>query len=91
MFEPEPFGLPTGELAELAGGEPAENARIVEQIVEGSDTRSVRYAAVVINAAAALVAADVSASFEDGVAKAKESIRSGRARGVLEELRKGVE
>ena len=91
VFEPEGYGLPTGDLADLAGGSPEENAAIVEAIVRGEDQRSVRYAAVAINAAAALVAAGVVAAFEDGVAAARRSIASGKAQGVLEELRKGVE
>jgi anthranilate phosphoribosyltransferase len=90
VFEPEAYGLPSGDLAELAGGEPADNARIVEGIVRGDEVTTVRYAAVVINAAAALVAAGVAAGFKDGVAAAGAAIASGKAQGVLEELRKGV-
>jgi len=90
VFEPEAYGLPSGDLSELAGGEPADNARIVEGIVRGDEVTTVRYAAVVINAAAALVAAGVAAGFKDGVAAAGAAIASGKAQGVLEELRKGV-
>lgn len=88
VLEPDAFGLPSGDLAELAGGSPEDNARIVERVVSGEDAGSVRFAAVVINAAAALVAAGGLTRFEDGVAAARESVASGRAARVLEELKK---
>ncbi len=91
VFEPEAYGLPQGDLADLAGGTPEENAVIVEAVVRGEDQRSLRYAAVAINAAAALVAAGVVRDFKDGVAAARTSIAGGAAFGVLEALRGGVE
>jgi anthranilate phosphoribosyltransferase len=81
------YGLPAGDAADLAGGLPADNARIVEAILEGTD-RSVRRSAVVLNAAAALVVAGVAEGWDDGVRRAGESLDSHAARGVLDGLRR---
>ncbi|MBI1723512.1 MAG: anthranilate phosphoribosyltransferase [Gemmatimonadetes bacterium] len=86
VFEPESFGLPAGDLADLAGGSPEDNARIVERVVCAED-RSIRYAAVVINAAAALVAAGTADEWKDAVARAQAAISEGRAAQVLAQLR----
>ncbi len=86
-FNPGSFGLPEGEAAGLAGGLPAENARITEAILAGSD-RSVRRSAVVLNAAAALLVGAVAQRWEDAVRRAGEAIDSGAARRVLEQLRR---
>jgi anthranilate phosphoribosyltransferase len=81
------FGLAAGDAAALAGGSPEDNARIVTDVLGGAD-RSVRRSAVVINAAAALVAAGVTEQWEDAVRRAGESLDSGAAAGVLERLRR---
>ena len=80
------FGLPAGDAAELAGGSPEDNARTVTAILSGGD-RSVRRSAVVINAAAALIAAGVVERWEAAVERAGESLDSGAAGAVLERLR----
>ncbi|HXY68168.1 MAG TPA: anthranilate phosphoribosyltransferase [Gemmatimonadales bacterium] len=85
-LDPDRFGLAAGDAAELAGGSPADNARIVTGILGGKD-RSVRRSAVVINAAAALVAAGFAEQWEQAVERAAESLDSGAARSVLERLR----
>jgi anthranilate phosphoribosyltransferase len=81
------FELPAGEAAALAGGSPQDNARLVEAILAGED-RSVRRSAVVVNAAAALIVADVAATWEDAVRRAGESLDAGAARSVLEGMRR---
>ena len=81
------YGLAAGEAAALAGGSPEDNARIVTAILGGAD-QSVRRSAVVINAAAALVAAGVAEPWEEAVRRAGESIDSGAAAAVLEGLRR---
>jgi anthranilate phosphoribosyltransferase len=87
-LEAERFGLPAGKPADLAGGSPEENARLVEAILDGAD-RSVRRSAVVVNAAAALVVAGVAETWEDAVARAGESLDAGAARRVLDGMRRG--
>ena len=64
--------------AELAGGDPATNAVIVRGILAGTD-RSARRDIVLLNAAAALVVAEVADTFEQGWQRAAELIDSGAA------------
>ena len=67
---------------ELAGGDPATNAGIVQGILAGTD-RSARRDIVLLNAAAALVVAEVTDTFEQGWHRAAELIDSGAARDRL--------
>lgn len=66
------------KLAELAGGDPATNAGIVRDILGGQD-RGARRDIVLLNAAAALVVADVVNDFGAGWKRAAELIDSGAA------------
>jgi anthranilate synthase/phosphoribosyltransferase len=81
---PESVGIARGSLQDLAGGDATTNAAIVREILSGGvgGKRDV----VLMNAAAALVAAGVAADFADGVAKARHSIDSGEALARLEAL-----
>jgi anthranilate phosphoribosyltransferase len=85
-IEPEGWKLPGGALEELAGGDPAHNAELIERILRGED-RSVRRSAVVINAAAALLVAGVAKDWKDGLGRAGRALDDGAALGVLEKLR----
>lgn len=85
-LEPERWKLPSGPLEELAGGAPEDNARIVEAILTQED-RGVRRTTVVVNAAAALVAAGLEDQWPDAVERAGAAIDEGRAARVLEGLR----
>jgi anthranilate phosphoribosyltransferase len=66
------------KLAELAGGDPATNAGIVRDVLGGRD-RGARRDIVLLNAAAALVVADVVNDFGAGWKRAAELIDSGAA------------
>jgi anthranilate phosphoribosyltransferase len=70
----------------LAGGDPADNARIVMDVLNGT-AHEIARAAVVINAAAAIYVADRADSLEEGVQRANESIDTGQAREAFERLR----
>jgi anthranilate phosphoribosyltransferase len=85
---PRSVGLAPASVEELAGGDPARNAAIIECVLEGEQggTRS----AVVMNAAAALLAADVAESWEDAARQAEASIDEGRGAGALERLRRAT-
>lgn len=80
--------LPDRDLdpAGLAGGDPADNARLVLRILRG-DAPDVAHAAVAINAAAAIYVAGHAESIEDGLAVAERSISEGAAMEALERLR----
>jgi anthranilate phosphoribosyltransferase len=81
---PEEFGVARAPVEALAGGDAAENASIVRRILEGEV--GPRRDIVLVNAAAALVAAGVAAEFREGVERASMAIQSGAARETLERL-----
>ncbi len=80
-LRPEDLGLPRCSLADLLGGDVAENVRIVHDILKGE--RGPKRDIVLMNAAAALVAASHAGDFREGVRLAAESIDSGAARQKL--------
>jgi anthranilate phosphoribosyltransferase len=81
---PQDFGLKESHASTLAGGAPAENAAALRRILDGEKgpLRDV----VVINAAAALVAGDMTTDFKEAARLAAASIDSGRARQKLDAL-----
>ncbi len=74
---PEDFGLPRAPLEAIAGGDAAQNAEIIRSVLDGA--LGPRRDIVVMNAAAALVAAGCAVNFGDGVRLAKQSVDSGAA------------
>ena len=82
--DPHELGLDPADLSAIRGGAPEDNARIVHETLDGKKgaVRDI----VVLNAAAGLVVAGVSASMREGIVRAGESIDSGAARGVLDAL-----
>ncbi|HIC85933.1 MAG TPA: anthranilate phosphoribosyltransferase [Desulfobacterales bacterium] len=81
---PEEFGLPRAKPESIRGGTARDNARIVRSILEGE--KGPRRDMVLLNAAAAFVAAGLDNNFEDGIERAKESIDSGKAKEKLDAL-----
>jgi anthranilate phosphoribosyltransferase len=81
---PEQAGLPRAKLADLKGGEPAENAAKLRAILAG-ETGPIRDI-VLLNAAAALIVAGKAKDLRDGVAIAAKSIASGAASRALDKL-----
>lgn len=74
---PEQFFEKRSDPSELRGGTPRENAAITRDILAG--TKSARRDVVVLNAAAALMAADRVGNLMDGIKMAAEAIDSGAA------------
>jgi anthranilate phosphoribosyltransferase len=85
-IEPGDYQLACEDLDQLAGGEPRENARRIEGLLDGDGAPAVR-CAVLLNAAAALYVAGAAASFGRAVELAERAMRDGAARGALERLR----
>ena len=81
---PEEFGLRRAPLSDIAGGDAQENANIIRHILEGE--RSPCRDVVILNAAAALVAAGHLDRIHDAVPVAAYAIDSGHARQRLELL-----
>jgi anthranilate phosphoribosyltransferase len=84
--EPEDFGVRRAPLDGIRGGSPEENAAMIGQILAGE--LGPRRDIVVINAAAALVAADVAGTFLKGAELAARALSSGAAQQKLSELKK---
>ncbi len=81
---PEAVGLPRASLADLAGGDPAANARSIRELLDG---RGGAYRDIVLlNAAAALLVADKAETLRDGVDLAAASIDDGLAKTALDNL-----
>jgi anthranilate phosphoribosyltransferase len=81
---PEDFEVDEAPLEAIRGGTPAENAAMILGILAGE--RGARRDVVVMNAAAALVAAGVAENFADGARLARAAIDSGAAREKLARL-----
>lgn len=79
------FGIAKAGIDKLAGGSPEGNAAILESILAGET--GPRRDIVILNAAAALWVAGKSENMKHGIELAKQSIDSGRARDVLQQLR----
>lgn len=74
---PEEFGMKCATLADISGGDAAENAAIIRAVLEGE--RSPHRDVVLLNSAAALVAAGRADHLADAVPGAAKSIDSGEA------------
>jgi anthranilate phosphoribosyltransferase len=84
VWAPEDFGLARCNAEELHADGPAQSAAIIRGVLNGADGAARRI--VLVNAAAALLAAECAASPREGVTLAQAAIDSQRARDVLEKL-----
>jgi anthranilate phosphoribosyltransferase len=80
------LGWPTFAAEDLAGGDPAANAAIIESILKGRRSGAAA-AAVALNAAAALYVAGKVENLTEGVRLAEEAIRAGSGWTQLERVR----
>jgi anthranilate phosphoribosyltransferase len=81
---PEEVGLKRAVPEAIKGGNAHENARIIREILNGE--KGPKGDIVLLNAAAAFVAAGLDGDFKEGIERAKDSIDSGRAKEKLEHL-----
>ena len=81
---PEEFGMNRATLEDISGGDAATNAAIIREILDGK--KSARRDVVLLNAAAALVAAGKAAHLADAIPLAARSIDSTAARKKLDHL-----
>jgi anthranilate phosphoribosyltransferase len=88
-IDPARFGLRADDAAELAGGDPSENAAVIEAVLRGGGPRGAR-AAVVLNAAAALVVGDLAPDYATAVGRATAALDAGLGFAALERLRRAV-
>ncbi len=83
-LDPGELGIPPAAPGDLLGGAPPENAAIVRRLLEGE--RGPKRDVVVLNAAAALIAAGRARDWRAGMRIAEESIDSSRAGSALDRL-----
>ena len=81
---PEQFGFTRCKKEDLVGGEPAANAQIAREILDGVE--GPKMDAVLLNAGAAIYIATDGITIEQGIEKAKEMITSGKAKAKLEQF-----
>jgi anthranilate phosphoribosyltransferase len=81
---PEDMGLPRHPIESLAGGDAADNARILRDVLDGQ--KGAPRDAVLANASAALVSASAAKDLRQGVKIAAESLDRGAAREKLRQL-----
>ncbi|MGH8898939.1 MAG: anthranilate phosphoribosyltransferase [Egibacteraceae bacterium] len=80
-FDPADHGIPRARIADLAGGDVEESRRVADAVVAGEPgpARDI----VVLGAAAALLAADLVTTWDDGLAAAAASLDSGATATIL--------
>ncbi len=83
-LDPADYDIPRCEPSELSGGTPAQNAQAIREVFAGAT--GPKRDAVLLNAAAALVVADVAEDMRIGLALAGEAIDTGAAAERLESL-----
>jgi anthranilate phosphoribosyltransferase len=84
QLDPKDLGLGRSRPEDLRGGTPAENAALLQQVLGGE--AGPRREVVVLNAAAAVLAAGKAEQWPQAVAVARESLDSGRANQALTRL-----
>jgi anthranilate phosphoribosyltransferase len=88
-IEPEAFGLRRASLEALRGGDAADSARTIREVLEGKRHDEARDL-VVINAAAGLFVGGAAADFDEARRQAEKSIDDGAAHAKLGELVKAT-
>jgi anthranilate phosphoribosyltransferase len=83
-LDPKDLGLDRSRPKDLRGGTPPENAALLRQVLDGE--AGPRREVVVLNAAAAVLAAGKADKWPQAVAVARESLDSGRAKQALSRL-----
>ena len=84
--EPAEYGFTNMNGAELAGGEPAENAAVIEQVLAGGGPPAAE-AAVLLNAAGAIYVSGKTPTYAGGIDAAMKALRSGAGTVALARLR----
>jgi len=84
ILTPEDFGMSRAPIESLRGGNAAENAALIRELLQGD--LGPRRDIAVMNAAAALVAAGIAVNFHDGAKLAANAISSGLAQKKLAAL-----
>ncbi|MDO8561336.1 MAG: anthranilate phosphoribosyltransferase [bacterium] len=84
IIDPKKYGFKKSAKRDILGGSAEENAAILREILDGK--KGARRDIVVLNAGFALVVAGLARNAREGIQRAEESIDSGKALKVLENL-----
>ncbi len=84
IIDPADYGFAAADIGDLAGGDAAMNAKILEDILSGRIKGPMRDSAV-FNAAAAIVAGTAGDRIEDGIDLGPRALDSGRGPGKIKE------
>ncbi len=84
-LDPVQYGFRMADFNDLAGGDAIANAEIIRSILAGKE-QGPKKDIVLLNAAAAILVADLAADFVEGIEKADHAIASGNALACLEKL-----
>jgi anthranilate phosphoribosyltransferase len=85
-IDPRQLGFDGVSADDLAGGDPATNARIIEDVLAGQGPPGA-HAAVLLNAAAAIYVSGMVDTLSDAVGKARAALSSGAGKRALDRLR----
>ena len=88
-IDPAHYDLDVTNSADLAGGTPSENARVIVDVLSGRLGGGAR-AAVVLNAAAALYVSAEDMSYDEAIGNAQRALQNEAGLGALERLREAV-
>ncbi len=86
-LDPRELGFRLRPLDSIRGGDPADNATIVRNVLDGK--RGAARDIVLLNAGATLYVGGIASTIEDGIARAAQSIDGGAALALLEEFCRG--
>ncbi len=98
MIDPADYGFADYEISGLAGGTPAANAQIIEDVLKGGGGGGdnggrgvdVARAAVLLNAAAAILVADAANDYAGALEIAKRALHEGRGYAALQKLKSAL-
>ena len=85
-IDPRDFGIGPVATADLDGGDPAENAAVIEAVLQGRGTPGAR-AAVLLNAAAAWYVSRDTGTYADAIAQTSAALAAGAGYDALQRLR----
>jgi anthranilate phosphoribosyltransferase len=86
MLDPAQYGFSEMNAEELAGGEPSENAALIERVLAGSGPAAAE-AAVLLNAAGAIYVSGLAPTYAAALDRARAALRKGEGSAALARLR----
>ncbi len=88
-LDPADYGLAWDRVGDLAGGEPGENARRIERLLDGGDADEPGTRALILNAGTAIYVAGLEGNLGQAMERARAAMETGAGAVVLKGLRRG--